>query len=308
MNSSSRAKSVSLWRSAEGWELVAYDYRGTREWIFGLSRDSATIKERALLLALNEFAPNIEPSTARLADMLGTSEREVRRLLSSAKAKGLLTIELRTGQRSRYRLCVDPGGYVRPTPADMSPPEEVEPRTPCPPTPADTSSPPRTQCPPKQSIEAVNKADKISASQDAGTFALESPAPKLRATNGSSPRGKGRKRTERTAEDRAAYNRLRDVYFEVYEHCVGAKPPFGDREGGAIWKLYDAVGLERGESCLRNAFADEWGKVRSILTVAADPAKFMAAAPRKTNGRAAPQQADLDSVHAVMAAHAESFQ
>lgn len=120
---------------------MAYDYRAARDLVFGIRREGdkvigytrtpASIKERALLLALVEFAPNIEPSTASLATMLGTSEREVRRLLRSAEAKGLLRVELRTGHRSRYVLTCDPGHSVPPQEGQ----NDAEPRTPCPPTP-----------------------------------------------------------------------------------------------------------------------------------------------------------------------------
>lgn len=139
---------------------MTYDYRRARDWIFGLVREgekviayadtNASIKERALLLALVEFAPSIEPSTSALASMLGTSEREVRRLLRSAQAKSLLGVQHRPGHRSRY-VITDPGHNV--PPADMSP------RTQCPPTPADMSSPPRTYCPPKQTTKADKEAD-----------------------------------------------------------------------------------------------------------------------------------------------------
>jgi hypothetical protein len=126
------------------------------------------------------------------------------------------------------------------------------------------------------------------------------PVPKRSGTN-------GRPKADRSDEARRAHAHLVAVYFEAYEGCVGCKPAFKDREGNAVWKLYDAVGVERGERCLRNAFSDDWGARRSILTVAADPSKFMAPAPRKSNGRHAPQQADVVSVREVMAAHRESF-
>lgn len=119
--------------------------------MIGYVHTLASIKERALLLALVEFAPNIEPSTASLAIMLGTSEREVRRLLRSSESKGVLSVELRTGRRSRYTLA-DPGHRV--------PPDNTSPRTPCPPTSDTLSSPPRTPCPPKQTSKAGKEADK----------------------------------------------------------------------------------------------------------------------------------------------------
>lgn len=140
-----------------------YDYRRARDWVFGLQREGdrvviaevgtrATISERVLLIALIEFAPNIEPSTALLAHMVGTDERSIRRLLRSCESKGLLQVEHRPGARSRYTLTCDPGLKV--------PPGAQPPRTQGPGTPDSESSPPRTQGPPKQTSKADKKADK----------------------------------------------------------------------------------------------------------------------------------------------------
>jgi hypothetical protein len=141
----------------------SYDYRRARDWVFGMIREDervvaykpgpANIQERALLLALVEFAPNIEPSTTALAMMLGTSERQVRRLLRTSEQKGLLRVEQRPGQRSRYVLTtLDPGLIVRP--------DASSPLTNSPPTPDGQSSPPRTNRPPKQTSKADKEADK----------------------------------------------------------------------------------------------------------------------------------------------------
>jgi hypothetical protein len=163
---------------------VAYDYRQARDRIFGVTRENgkiavyepgpANIQERAMLLALVEFAPNIEPSTMLLASMLGTSERQVRRLLRSCEDKGLLRVELRTGHRSRYHLtaAADPGLSVLPDPGPIVPPAHPEPRTDSPPTPDQLSGAPRTNSPPKQTTKADKKAD-----NDLASFRLLSSEP-----------------------------------------------------------------------------------------------------------------------------------
>lgn len=150
---------------------MTFDYRGQRDRIFGITRDangkimniaeqSATMSERVVLLALVEYAPNIEPSTEALAKMCGcTDERSIRRLLRSCEAKGLLKVERRGGKRSRYTITCDPGLIV--------PPDSFQPRTLSPPTPDAESSPPRTLSPPKQTTKADKEADKFLCAQDA---------------------------------------------------------------------------------------------------------------------------------------------
>jgi hypothetical protein len=162
---------------------VAYDYRQARDRIFGVTRENGKViafeagattpAERLLLLALVEFAPNIEPSTVLLARMMNVDERQVRRLLRSLEQKGRLLVEQRAGQRSRYHLTdADPGHHVPPNPGHGVPPDEPSPRTPCPPTPDTTSGGPRTPRPPKQTSKADKKAD-----NDLEPFRLHSSEP-----------------------------------------------------------------------------------------------------------------------------------
>lgn len=93
-----------------------FDYRAARDRIFGIVRDEygkvtgylaglAKPTERALLLALIEFAPNMEPSIAALAQMLGLTERQAQRLVKACQAKGLLQVLPRSGRRNRYQIC-----------------------------------------------------------------------------------------------------------------------------------------------------------------------------------------------------------
>lgn len=143
--------------------MSMYDYRATRDWILGLHREAekvigytgnaATARERLLLLALVEFAPNIEPSTAALVSMTATDQRTVRRLLRSCEAKGLLKVVPRPGARSRYLLnpC-DPGR--------CAPPDDTSSGSMCPSTPGTAPAPPRVQRPLKQATKADKKADK----------------------------------------------------------------------------------------------------------------------------------------------------
>jgi hypothetical protein len=151
-----------------------YDYRRARDWVFGLRREgdrvigpfetTTTARERLLLLALIEFAPNIAPALGTLAAMTKTDVRTVRRLLRSCELKGLLRVELRPGANSRYVLTLDPGLTVTPGtapshPGHSAPPDCTPPLALCPPSPGTAPGLPRAQRPPKQTTEAVNKAD-----------------------------------------------------------------------------------------------------------------------------------------------------
>jgi hypothetical protein len=221
--------------------------------IVAYTRGPASIKERALLLALVEFAPNIEPSSAALATMLGTSEREIRRLLRSAEAKGLLHVEQRKGQRSRYVLAqLDPGHIVLPNEAD-------EPRTERPPTPDTLSSPPRTPCPPKQTRKADKKADK-----DREPFRLAPPP------------------DERTAksDDGTAHRRVTAHYFAEFEAKHDTKPVFGGRGAKSVAVLLESLGGDADEACRRitNALGS-WRKGVTIHAIARNPDEFVSADP-----------------------------
>lgn len=97
---------------------MSFDYRGSRDRVWGIvrrpdggfrgvvRRPGLSRSERALLLALIEFAPNIEPSVATLADMLESDDRTVKRLLRELQTKGCLRVTLRTGERSFYELAL----------------------------------------------------------------------------------------------------------------------------------------------------------------------------------------------------------
>jgi hypothetical protein len=78
----------------------------------------------------------------------------------------------------------------------------------------------------------------------------------------------------------------------AYQACTGAKPPFEDRDGAAVWKLLDAVGAARAENAIRVAFSDDFGKRRSIRSVADDPAKFSRVLNGKRGGPMQPTRVD----------------
>lgn len=268
---------------------MAYDYRGARDWVYGIIREGervtgytntgATITERAVLLALVEFAPNIEPSTAALATMLGTSERAIRRLLRACEDKGFLTVELRPGQRSRYHLTCNPGLKV--------PPDPREPRTQSPPTPDPESGPPRTQGPPKQTSKADKKADKISASADAATFALESPAPKPKSN-----------------KDPGAHQRVVAHYHAEFLAKHGRPPLIDGADGTAFKRLLQKLKGDPAECCRRItiAFASYRGHNITIREIASKPDSFASAEPpRKTNGHTGPSK---QPNHGAFDAHA----
>jgi hypothetical protein len=148
---------------------MAYDYRAARDRIFGLVRDHegkvtgrvaspATMTERVLLLALVEFAPNIEPSIEALRIMTGArDESTVRRLLQACEIKGYLVVNRRAGKRSQYTITYNP--RLEATPGLK--PSQAE----SPPTPGAQPGLPQASSPLKQTSKADNKADKEESSR-----------------------------------------------------------------------------------------------------------------------------------------------
>lgn len=240
--------------------MSSYDYRGARDRIFGFVRDSegkvksvlettATITERALLLALVEWAPNIFPSQSTLAKMLGTDARSVRRLVRACEAKGLLTTKpgsKETNFNSVYVLLCDPGLKV--------PPDAESPRTSSPATPDAESDPPRTQGPTKQTSKAGKEAGKDRERSRARQSELPLTDPK----------------------QAAEHTQLVEYYFEQFTAARGVKPPFDGRDGKAAKTLLGQCGLEGARNAVRGAFSDEWWRTKAtIRSIAAEPAKFI---------------------------------
>ena len=129
---------------------------------------------------------------------------------------------------------------------------------------------------------------------------LKQPDPSARRASASRPAVRKAK-PERTPEQREQYGRLVDAYFRAYEACTGNKPPFGSREGKAVWALLDAVGPEKAAAAIANAFADEWGRRRSIRSVADDPAKFLGGAVGNGRPKRWVQSGGYDASAAIVA-------
>jgi hypothetical protein len=254
--------------------VSSYDYRGARDRIFGIVRDSegrvtgfvkspATMSERVLLLALIEFAPNIEPSTSSLAAMCGTDERSVRRLLRSCEAKGLLSVEHRTGLRSRYTLACDPGFTV--------PPDAESPLTSGPPAPGAESSPPRTLSPPKQTTKADKKADK-----EIARSAARSPAQL--------------KLVPEEPKQSSDFTKLRDLYFARFESVRGMKPPFDARDGKSVKDLLTKCSVDQAVQAIEGAFRGFRRDGVTIRAIASDPAAFIGMQAPMNRGAVQPKQ------------------
>jgi hypothetical protein len=245
-----------------------FSYRRARDWVYGIVRKGgrvtgyaptgANIREKALLLALVEFAPNIEPSTEALARMLelGTpespDEKAVRRLLQSCEAKGLLRIEHRKGRRSIYSLSFDPG-HSAPRQADD------EPRAQCPPTPGEVPPQPRAPRPLKQTSKADNKADK-----DLEPLRLELVAGR------DEPKPKGTKPLAQPSE----HKRVTEHYFAEFRRQRGVDPVFRGAEGKAVQRLVEALGAARACEAITTAFKSFRAGNVTILQIAKDPLGF----------------------------------
>jgi hypothetical protein len=270
---------------------VTYDYRGARDRIFGIVRGEdgkvtdyvatpATMSERVLLLALIEFAPNIEPSTESLALMVGTDERSVRRLLRSCEGKGLLLVEHRTGRRSRYTITCNPGFIV--------PPDAESPLTSSPPTPDAESSPPRTLSPPKQTTKAVKEADKKiarSASRTQGSLKLVPDEPK----------------------ETSDHVKLRDLYFARFESVRGMPPPFDGRDGKAIKDLLAKCSVDQAAEAIEGAFRCYRSDTVTIRAIASDPAQFIGAKAPGRRNEPQPKQPNGGSYKPPVASGSEEF-
>lgn len=212
---------------------MTFDYRAARDQIFGTQRDGdgkivgyrptpAKLHERALLLALVEFAPNIEPSLTTLAAMLGTDDRHVRRLLRACQAKGLLHVQRRDGCRSQYTLL---------TPGVFAPPGKSVGRANRTQTPGKSAPPPPTDLPSKADKKADNEADKIHA-----PFRLEvlGPGDGPKKPEPETPKTRKPKRTKPAAFAAGAHKQVTDCYCTAFEAQHGRKAAFDGADGSAV--------------------------------------------------------------------------
>lgn len=262
---------------------MAYDYRAARDRIFGIVREpgsdkvksvirtGASTNEIAFQLALVEFAPNIEPSTATLAEMLGTDARCIRRWSKSCQQKGLLKVTPRKSSSNlhatnHYELLCDPGLKVR---------TDTESVLAVSPSPTDTESGEvRTVSPPKQTSKADKKADKESARSAPRS-------PKVEVSN---------------SPDHATVTKR---YFERFEAVRGVRPPFDARDGKAVNDLLAKCGADGSIKVLDGAFSDPFWRTKvTIRDLALNPAKFIGLTAQV--GRGGPKQPNGGAWKAVV--------
>lgn len=284
---------------------MAYDYRGARDQVMGIVRDGdgrpvgyvpseTPIRERMLLVALVEFAPDIRPSKATLAILLGVGEREVQRLIRSAEARGLIRIESRTGQANRYHLTLRT--HDKSDSRDVSVTRDR------------TDSPPETEPTPPPETEPTPEADKISrqpSGQDCAShgdtppLALEPPSskPERNARSG----GKRKNKPAKEAPDPRVHL-LKEHYVAEYLRTQETDPVIAEDQWGRAMKAFKkllgaAKDLNRAKQIITEAFVTElwdcrgkfqpWEILANANKLAAKPS------PRKANGYA-PQHSGVD--------------
>jgi DNA-binding transcriptional regulator LsrR (DeoR family) len=96
---------------------------------WALEQEGLEPQEKLLLVILADHFNDKEGAAwagqARIAKMMGVSDRQVRRLQVSLVSKGLLNVELRTGQSNLYRMVTPdilsyPSGQYSPTTPDTA--------------------------------------------------------------------------------------------------------------------------------------------------------------------------------------------
>ena len=96
---------------------------------WALEQEGLEPQEKLLLVILADHFNDKEGAAwagqARIAKMMGVSDRQVRRLQVSLVSKGLLNVELRTGQSNLYRMVTPdllsyPLGHKSPTTPDTA--------------------------------------------------------------------------------------------------------------------------------------------------------------------------------------------
>jgi len=96
---------------------------------WALQQEGLEPQEKLLLVILADHFNDKEGAAwagqTRIAKMMGVSDRQVRRLQVSLVEKGLLNVELRTGQSNLYRMVTPdvlsyPSGHTSPTTPDTA--------------------------------------------------------------------------------------------------------------------------------------------------------------------------------------------
>lgn len=129
-----------------------------------------------------------------------------------------------------------------------------------------------------------------SAPESAPVFSLASPAAPKQAA-----RRRKKAQRKRTDAEVASHRELLDLFVAGVERRTGARPEIGSREAGAAWKLLDwAKGnAARAASVIREATSREFGGSTSLVSIAADPNKYIGAVPR--TAQRGPVQPDYDA-------------
>jgi hypothetical protein len=145
-----------------------------------------------------------------------------------------------------------------------------------------------------------SRTKRSASTSDASSFAL--------SVVTSKPKTRKAKASEETTP---GHQEITAHYFAEFRAKHGRDPIFGPAEGKAVKDLATKLNGDIAEAKRRIsiAFASWRGATITIRAITANPDQFATAeAPRKANGRHAPQQTDADSVQAVIAAHQGNFQ
>lgn len=123
---------------------------------------------------------------------------------------------------------------------------------------------------PESATVAVPKRSKARGSSSTSRSAKPKPTRKAGVSTRTPP--------ERTPEQKAAFTRIRDFYFEQFEVYRGKKPIFGGAEGSSIYTLLEKFQWDEAEAtvAIATAFQSFRGKSVTILNIAANPQGFEA--------------------------------
>lgn len=215
------------------------------------------------------------PGVDRLAEFTGADRKTVLRALAGLERAGALGVTRRSrGQSNRY---------------DLTPLMQLEP------VPQRDQSLSRTSpSPPPEPVPQRDSDQSLSAT-------LRNPLKEpIEGTKRSRARAQGRQVALPMEDPEHAKKRkaVIDTYFEAYTARRGEKPTFGSREGKAVNEL---IGKHQGDAeracaVVRSAYAPDnyLGNTASILTIAADPAKYAGKQSQPRRGAQQPQHGGLD--------------
>lgn len=273
--------------------VASFDFRAARDAIWGIQRTATggflravrrpdlTRSERALLLALVEFAPNINPSLATLEVMLETDERAIKRLVRSLEIKGYLAVTRPPGRRSKYHLQI-PEPPTTTSPPDETPRQTVTPYHPVTPPPTTTSPPPPSIPSPeadKRSRQGSGQDHPLDADapERVAPGPVSAPASSKKASKGSKPKGK----TEPPNPHAAG---LRDHYVAELKRLRGADAVFVGSQWGramkALGAMANAAGPDRAKQAITAALSSEFCHKVQPWEIANDLNRHLAKVPQ----------------------------